>query len=66
MSRKDDILAKMPRLTAEQCEAVKDLLDYHISALVQDYPRLDDALYDVQRELETLVDPREGIPDESP
>ena len=47
-------VADMPRLTAEQIEAVKDIVSYHLQSLIFDHPRVDDAAYGIQQDIDDL------------
>ena len=48
-------LATMPRLTSAQAEAIKDILDRHLSMLVSDHPPVDEAHYLIQQDLDAIT-----------
>ena len=54
--RWSDFLAAMPRLTEEQIAAVKEVVDRHLGWLAIDYPKVDDAHYQIQTDLDALKD----------
>ena len=49
-----DELKTLPRLSFEQIEAVKRVIDHHMSHLAFDFPAHDDAQWMVQRDLDSL------------
>lgn len=54
--RWSDMVAAMPKLTEEQSKAVLDIVDYHLSGLVSDHPPVDDAHWEIQRDVKVLVE----------
>ncbi len=48
------VVAEMPALTKEQTEAVKKIVDYHLCHLVSDFPKVDEAHYEIQRDLDGM------------
>ncbi len=49
-----DMVAAMPRLTAEQVTAIHDILDYHLARLVYDNPPVDEAHYLIQQDIDSM------------
>ena len=50
-----DHLALMPRLTENQATAIKDIVDRHLADMSFDYPKVDDAHFEIQRDIDALT-----------
>ena len=53
-----DKLNGMPRLTAEQRAVIQEIIDRHLGWIAIHYPNLDDAIYNLQNDLDSLTKER--------
>jgi hypothetical protein len=49
-------LATLPRLGPAEVAAVKEIVERHLAWLSSDYPRVDEAHYQIQQDLDVLTD----------
>jgi hypothetical protein len=49
------MVADMPKLTPAQAEAVKQVVDYALCHLSSDYPKVDEAHWEIQRDVDRMT-----------